>query len=91
MSLAALLGAAKQEDIKKITIDDDPPVIMWDSNAVFSKRPIPHKPLTPPYEHLHGLTRGKLLECKSPGCGRQFKSKSHLVRHERMHTGYLLA
>ncbi|KAJ3218822.1 hypothetical protein HK099_004928, partial [Clydaea vesicula] len=28
----------------------------------------------------------KFLECGS-GCGRKFKSKSHLIRHERMHSG----
>jgi uncharacterized Zn-finger protein len=27
------------------------------------------------------------LECKEPNCGSKFKSQSHLIQHERMHTG----
>jgi hypothetical protein len=32
-------------------------------------------------------TTTKILGCSTAGCRREFKSRSHLIRHERMHTG----
>jgi uncharacterized Zn-finger protein len=69
----------------------------WDSNIVFATpRAFSYPPPTPsrrvfnynpsPVEESTSKS-GQNVVCVQTGCGRQFKSRSHLMRHERMHTG----
>jgi uncharacterized Zn-finger protein len=73
----------------------EPPSPLWDSDIIF-----PRSHSYPPPTSIIVLSRGNRTDtydeivkkeghvaCTKQGCGRKFKSRSHLIRHERMHTG----
>jgi uncharacterized Zn-finger protein len=69
---------------------EEPSSPMWDSNAVFAAHPtyLPYKTAAMP-SSTPAERRGRLW-CGQLGCTKWFKSWSHLIRHERIHTGIYL-
>jgi hypothetical protein len=77
---------------------EESPSPCWDSNLVFAptalKNPRPtnnfflnYKPSPRPVSWTDTAHEGKPAPCLQIGCGKIFKSRSHLLRHERMHSG----